>query len=91
MPGIHTTDTARDIALHALGWTLAEPDRADRLLATTGLTPTDLRERIEHPQMLAAVLGFLLAHEPDLIACAAALGERPEALVAAHDLLDAAA
>ncbi len=91
MPGTHTTDAARDIALHALGWTLAEPDRAERLLATTGLTPTDLRARIEHPQMLAAVLGFLLAHEPDLIACAAALDERPEALVAAHAVLDAAA
>jgi hypothetical protein len=91
MPGSHTIETARALALQALGWTIGEPDRADRLLATTGLTPTDLRARIEQPQMLAAVLGFLLAHEPDLIACADALGERPEALVAAHDLLDAAA
>ena len=86
-----TNNDPAQLALRALVWTLGEPDRATRLLDVTGLTPTDLRERIEHPQMLAAVLGFLLAHEPDLIACAAALGERPEALVAAHDLLDAAA
>ncbi len=88
MRGPVTIDAARAVALHALGWTLAEPDRADRLLATTGTTPADLRARIEHPQMLAAVLGFLLAHEPDLIACAAALDEAPETLVAAHHLLD---
>ncbi len=88
MRGPVTIDAARAVALHALGWTLAEPDRAERLLATTGLTPTDLRARIEHPQMLAAVLGFLLAHEPDLIACAAALDEAPETLVAAHHLLE---
>jgi hypothetical protein len=88
MRGPVTIDAARAVALHALGWTLAEPDRADRLLATTGLTPADLRARIEHPQMLAAVLGFLLAHEPDLIACGAALDETPETLVAAHHLLD---
>jgi hypothetical protein len=88
MRGPVTIDAARAVALHALGWTLAEPDRAERLLATTGLTPADLRARIEHPQMLAAVLGFLLAHEPDLIACATALDEAPETLVAAHSLLE---
>jgi hypothetical protein len=35
------------------------------------------------------VLGFLEAHEPDLVACAAELGIKPEALVAARRSLEA--
>jgi hypothetical protein len=70
------------VALSALGWTLADDRRAERLLALTGLTPVDLRARADDPAVLGAVIGFLEAHEPDLIACAAAIGARPEALVA---------
>ena len=40
------------LALSALGWTLAEPERAQRLLAVTGLTPEDLRERLSDPGLL---------------------------------------
>jgi len=77
------------LALAALGWTLNEEARAQRLLALTGLTPSDLRERIGEPGLLAAVLGFLEAHEPDLIACAEALGTTPAALVEARRRLEA--
>ncbi|MGJ3628682.1 DUF3572 family protein [Sphingomonas sp. MMS24-JH45] len=38
--------------------------------------------------MLAAVLGFLEGHEPDLVACADALGTTPAALVRARHELD---
>lgn len=71
------------LALSALGWVLASPDRAERLLALTGLTPDVLREGLGDPGMLAAVLDFLCAHEPDLVAAADALGVTPEALAAA--------
>jgi hypothetical protein len=37
--------------------------------------------------VLAAVLDFILHHEADTIACAAALHVKPEALVAAHAAL----
>jgi hypothetical protein len=67
--------------LAALAWTLAEPSRADRLLALTGLDPDGLRARVGEPALLAAVIGFLANHEPDLIACAAAIGTTPELLV----------
>lgn len=76
------------LALHALMWTLGEPDRAERLVSTTGLTPADLRARIAEPAVLAATLAFLEAHEPDLIACAAALEVPPGALVTARAALD---
>ena len=69
-------------------WTLDEADRARRLLDVTGLDPADLRERAGEPAVLAAILGFLEAHQPDLLACAAELEVRPEALVAAHAELE---
>jgi hypothetical protein len=76
-------------ALRALAWTLAEQARADRLLALTGLTGDELRARASEPAMLAAMLSFLEAHEPDLIACAEALDVAPSALVQAREALEA--
>ena len=63
----------------ARGLMLTEPERADRLLALTGLTPEGLRARAGDRALLAAVLGFVLAHEPDLVACADATGTTPQA------------
>jgi hypothetical protein len=80
---------ATSLALASLSWTLNEPSRADRLLALTGLDATDLRARAAEPELLAAVLGFLMAHERDLTACAESLGVEPAALVAAHAELEA--
>nr|WP_076071998.1 DUF3572 domain-containing protein [Sphingomonas montana] len=82
-------DGAAALALNALVWTLGEPSRADRLLALTGLDPTDLRTRANDPAVLGAVLGFLESHEPDLIACAEDLGVAPDRLVRANALLSA--
>jgi hypothetical protein len=76
------------LALSALGWTLADAGRADRLLALTGLTPDDLRARLDQPAVLAAILRFLEAHEPDLIACAEALDVAPAQLVQARRELE---
>jgi hypothetical protein len=81
-------DGAPALALAALGWTLAEPARAERLLALTGLSPDDLRNRLADPSLLAAILRFLEAHEPDLLACADALGVAPSQLVEARRRLE---
>ena len=58
------------------------------MLALTGLTPEVLRGGLSDPAMLAAVLDFLCAHEPDLIAAADALGVTPQALAGARERLD---
>jgi hypothetical protein len=81
-------DRAEALALSALGWALSDTQRAERLLALTGLTPDDLRSRLDDPAVLAAILGFLEAHEPDLIACAEALEVKLAALVAARETLE---
>lgn len=83
-----TNEEAGTLALGALAWALSDSARAHRLLDLTGLSPNDLRARAADPQVLAAVLGFLEAHEPDLIACADATGTTPAALVAARHALE---
>jgi len=76
------------LALQALAWTLAEPARASRLLGVTGLDADALRARIGETILLAAVLAFLEAHEPDLIAAADAIGVSPREIVAAREALE---
>jgi hypothetical protein len=86
---VNETNHAPDaLALAALGWTLEETGRADRLLALTGLTPDDLRSRLGEPALLAAILRFLESHEPDLLACAQSLGVAPARLVEARRELE---
>ena len=78
------------IALDARAWPLDAPLPAERLIGVTGLAPDDLRARLRDPAVLAACLAFLEAHEPDLLACAAATGTTPAALVAARARLEEA-
>ncbi|WP_336968069.1 DUF3572 domain-containing protein [Sphingobium aromaticiconvertens] len=78
---------ATTLSLMALGWIVADSRRADRLLALTGLDADALRAGVNDPTVLGAVLGFLAEHEPDLLACADAIGSSPEALVAARKAL----
>jgi hypothetical protein len=48
-----------------------------------------LRAGLGDAAMLGAVLDFLCAHEPDLLAAAEALGVEPQALAAARERLAA--
>jgi hypothetical protein len=83
-----TNTDPQALALAALGWILADAARAERLLALTGLTPADLRSRLGDLSLLAAILRFLEAYEPDLVACADALGVAAAALVEARRTLE---
>ncbi|MCW1429177.1 DUF3572 domain-containing protein [Novosphingobium sp. JCM 18896] len=78
---------AQTLALSALGWVLGDQDRAERLLALTGLTPESLRERLGDPALMGAVLDFLCAHERDLVAAAEALDVPPQVLANARERL----
>lgn len=80
---------AQTIALRVIGWIVAETGRAERFLAMTGLDGDQLRAGLSGKAIPLAAMDFLLGHEPDLIACAADLGETPQALVAAREGLAA--
>ncbi|MFN3620860.1 DUF3572 family protein [Sphingorhabdus sp.] len=80
---------ASGMAFQALAWALMDESRAERLLSLTGLTPEGLRGSITDRSTQAAILSFLEAHEPDLIACAAIIGVSPAVLVQARQELEA--
>ena len=89
---IRTATNDRDpvtVALQALAVTIGDERRAERLLALSGISPADLRERATDPVLLAAVLAFLESHEPDLVAVAADLRMKPEELAAVRSELEA--
>ena len=79
-----TREEAEAMALQALLWLLSDEERADRLLALTGLTPDDLRAGLGDPSVLASLLGYLTGYEPDLIDFANAQGVPPEHIPAAY-------
>jgi hypothetical protein len=76
------------LALSALAATLADDARARRFLDLTGIGTDELRRRAADPRLLAALLGFLEAHEPDLVAVAAELNVPPERLVSVRQRLE---
>ena len=85
---IPDTNDPEALALAALGWALSDQPRAERLLALTGLTPDDLRARLGDRSLLAACIGFLEGHEPDLVAVAEDIGTTPEVLLRAKAELE---
>ncbi len=66
---------------------LADDDRANRFLGLTGLTPDRLRAGIGTREVQLAVLDFLCAHEPDLVAAADSLGLEPAVIASAREAL----
>ena len=79
-----TPNDPHAIALSALAATLTDERRAHRFLDVTGIGTDELRRRAGDASLLAAVLSFLEAHEPDLIAVAEQLEIAPEQLVRAR-------
>ncbi len=71
----------------ALAWVLSDTSRAERFLALTGLSPESLRATVGAPATHRAVLDFLCAHEPDLLAAAESLGVEPGQLAGLRERL----
>ena len=83
-----TPTDAHALALQALAAALSDERRALRFLDLTGIGTDELRSRAGDPDLLAALLRFLEAHEPDLLAVADALAVKPGDLVAARMQLE---
>ena len=79
------------LALAALAATLGEERRARRFLDLTGIGTDELRRRVGDPALLAALLAFLEAHEPDLLAVAEEVGVKPDTLVEARRQIEGTA
>lgn len=71
------------IALQALAHVAGDEDMGPRFLALTGMDADALRANAGQPETLTALLDFLMANEPDLLATADAVGVKPEQLAIA--------
>ena len=83
-----TPTDAHALALTALAATLSDERRARRFLDLTGIGTDDLRRTAAEAGLLSALIGFLEAHEPDLLSVSEQIGVKPETLVGARRLLD---
>lgn len=80
-------NTAEATAIDVLTWLAGEPELMGRFLSLTGMTVATLRESSTSPGFFAAILDFLMNHEPTLIAYCEATGTPPETIVRAHRAL----
>jgi hypothetical protein len=83
-----TPTDAHALALLALATAISDERRARRFLDLTGIGTDELRDRAADPALLAALLRFLEAFEPDLIAVAGAMDVAPSALVSARRIIE---
>lgn len=79
-----SAERAETIAVAALGWIAAEPDRAGAFLGASGASVDDLRQRAADPAFLGFVLDFLLQDDQGVQEFAAQMPCRPEDVLRAR-------
>ena len=83
-----TPNDPHALGLAALAATLTDERRARRFLDLTGIGTDELRRRADEPFLLAAVIRFLEAYEPDLVSVSEQIGVEPAALTVARVQLE---
>jgi len=78
---------AETLAIAALGFIAADPERLGRFLAITGIGPDSIRAAAREPRFLAGVLDHITGDEPLLRAFAAQRGIDPGEVVRARDMI----
>ena len=86
-PARVTQDVAFEIAIHALGWLAADPERLDRFLSLTGIDHGQIRSAAQEQGFLGAVLDHLCADENNLLVFAGEQNMAPERISGARDAL----
>jgi hypothetical protein len=79
--------TAEELAIAALGFIAAEPERLGRFLAVTGIGPESIRQAAREPRFLAGVLDHIAGDERLLMAFAAETAIDPNDVIPARDTL----
>ena len=70
-------EAAEAVAIAALSYLAAEPERLGRFVAITGVGPERIRETAREPGFLAAVLDYFANDEELLVAFAREVGGDP--------------
>ncbi len=86
-----TRARAETIALNGLAFLAAQPDEIERFLRNTGLDAAELRLRATDPDVLRAVLEYILAGDATTTGFCAEQNLAPRALHGASRMLSAPA
>ncbi|MGO4385997.1 DUF3572 domain-containing protein [Microvirga sp. 2YAF29] len=79
-----TRDEAENVALGAFAFITSDEERMGRFLAISGLQADNIRSAAAQPGFFAAILDYVAADEPLLIALAKELDTKPEHIMLAH-------
>jgi len=80
-------EAAEMLAIQALGFIAAEPQRLRRFLDMTGIEAAEIRAAARAPRFLAGVLEHMLADESLLLAFTAEAGIDPAEVARARSLI----
>jgi hypothetical protein len=83
-----TKELAETVAIQALTFIAAEPERLGRFLALSGIGPESLRAVAGEPDFLLGVLDHLAGDDSLLQDFANQSGTEPDAVMAARDVLE---
>jgi hypothetical protein len=78
---------AETLALKALTFLAQSPEDLDRFVAISGIRPADLRDRAGDPEILAAVMDFILVDDSRITGLCETLATDPRDLHAARRAL----
>lgn len=70
------------LAIEALGFLAASPERLQTFMATTGASVDDIRQSMSQPGFAAGILAYMASDDELLIGFAASRGEGPDATAA---------
>lgn len=82
-----SAEEAEELAIQVLGWLVQDAEMMRRFLALSGIEPGAIRQAAQEPGFYPGVTGFLMAHEPTLMAFCASADLKPEHVVACHQVL----
>ena len=82
-----TREFGENLAVQALAFLAADPERLGRFLAVTGIGPDAIRRAAADPTFLAGVLDHVMADESLLLAVAEYAGVKPATVERAHLVL----
>ncbi|MEM9107650.1 MAG: DUF3572 domain-containing protein [Pseudomonadota bacterium] len=83
----HNDTETSALGIDALTWIAQDEEQMSRFLALSGLSAENLRAAASEPGFLAGVLGFLMGHEPTLMAYCEDRGIAPEKVAKAWHAL----
>jgi hypothetical protein len=82
--GVVSAEDAEAMAVQILGWLISQPDLLNRFMALVGVDAGSIRRAAAEPGFLGAVTGFVMAHEPTLLAFCEQNDVRAERVAACH-------